>query len=369
MHVLMGVPQKGLPGGTQSHLPLLVSGLSEAGVQVDTLVYGRRSVDQGWGRTVMLTHRTAREIQHQLRSASPQILHINTALDVKSLLRDVYTLWFARKLHARCFLKTHGTLASLLNSPNPLWRFLVHRLFSLSHGIGVLSSEEVENFRRAGYPEARLFQVKNIVDPEQYALNVDLRAEGDLPRDIPLILFAARLVREKGLADVLAACQKLKTMGRAFHLVVLGDGPHGHTARIRAQQLGLMDHVRFMGHIPEEQTRPYYAGCDLLVHPTYYAEEGFPMAVFHAVAAGLPVITTAIRGSRDHLLPGTHALFVPPRNPNALAHAMRELLDDGDRREAMSRANRSLAQHFTKEPIAREFIAIYQTLLQSPESP
>ena len=74
------------------------------------------------------------------------------------------------------------------------------------------------------------------------------------------------------------------------------------------------------------------------VLPTYFAE-GFPLSVMEAMGHGLPIITTPIRGCADYLSDGENALFVPARDPAALARAVERLLGDDALRARMSAAN------------------------------
>jgi glycosyltransferase involved in cell wall biosynthesis len=91
----------------------------------------------------------------------------------------------------------------------------------------------------------------------------------------------------------------------------------------------------------------------MLVLPSL--SEGFPLVVSEAMHAGLPVVTTPIRGVVDELTEGTHVAFAPVRDPDALAQTIVRLLRDPARRAAMGQANRIKVREFAPTPVARRF--------------
>ena len=107
--------------------------------------------------------------------------------------------------------------------------------------------------------------------------------------------------------------------------------------------------------------KEFYANADILVLPTYH-QEGFPMAVFQAVAAGLPVITTRIRASADYLEEPENCLWTAPNDPAMLAERIVMLARRPDLRAAMGTANRALGTCFTEDRVAAEFRDLYGRL-------
>jgi glycosyltransferase involved in cell wall biosynthesis len=159
----------------------------------------------------------------------------------------------------------------------------------------------------------------------------------------------------RALPDVAAASDA--------HLLVVGDGPARQAAAALAQQLGLESRVHFAGQTTEAEALDYYCGCDILVFPTYHPE-GFPMTVFQSLAAGLGIVTTRIRATADYLQEPDNALFVPPRDPGAIAAALRRLLGDRTALDAMRDNNRALARRFDRRTVAAEIATIYAEILE-----
>jgi glycosyltransferase involved in cell wall biosynthesis len=261
-------------------------------------------------------------------------------------------------------LKFHGSDAALFETTNPALRALVRFVLARADGIGLLSSEERENFTRAGVDGRKLFVVKNVVegaDADPRARE-NLRAKLGVDASKPLLLFIARFIPAKGLTDVIRACAILRDEGRAFELLCLGDGEARAEAEAETERLRLQERTRFFGYVPEAETAEFYAGSTMLLFPTYHYE-GFPMVIFKSLAAGLPVITTRIRAAADYLREPENCLWVEAKNPPSLAEKIARLLDRTDERAAMRAHNVELARRFTAPFVAPEYLEIYNRLV------
>ena len=371
----MGMPDRESLGGPVACEPPFVAELRRLGVEVaeETYVYGGKLSRTPLRQRVVRVLATARRFSRLLREAEFDILHLNSSFDTMALLRDAATIQLLRPTRARIFVKFHGSDAALFETNRAELRSLVRFVLARVDGIGLLSAEERENFRRAGVEGQKLFVVKNVVSAgadEKSALQVQqsanlLRAKlGVDAEETPLLLFIARFIPAKGLTDVLDACAILRDEGRAFRLLCLGDGAARAAAEAQAARLQLAEQVRFFGYVPEAETGEFYTGSTILVFPTYHYE-GFPMVIFKSVAAGLPIITTRIRAAADYLREPDHCLWVEPRNPQMLAEKITQLLDQTEARAAMRRHNLELARQFTARVVAPEYLEIYNQLAKT----
>lgn len=361
MRILVGIPEKGSQGGPAACEPPFIDELRRLGHDVVAEIYAYADVKLSLPGRVSRVLNTARHFQEAVRTGRFDLVHINTSFDSRALLRDAAIVpgIFARG--AKVFLKFHGSDGDLLKTKNPLLAMLQRRLLSHTDGIGVLSTEEQKNFLRAGIPERKVFVVKNVVEPNSQFRSPDFLRRWNLPDDRPLLLFIGRFVETKGLLDVIAACGLLRDGGLNFYLLCLGDGPSRSEAEALTRRLNLQDHVRFFGYIPEEQTAGFYVNSDVLLFPTYHIE-GFPMVIFYAAAAGLPIITTRIRAAADYLQEPANCLWAEPRRPDLLAARITDVLKDLELRSSMANNNRTLAAQFSAEIVTAEYVRTYRQI-------
>jgi len=229
-------------------------------------------------------------------------------------------------------------------------------------GIGVLSSEERTNFLRAGVPEKKVFQVKNVVAPTPAAKTANFAERLQVSPETPLLLFIGRFIAAKGLVDCIVACKLLSKRNEDYLLLCVGDGPARPEAEAAVKNLGLESKVRFCGYISEAEAAEFYANSTMLLFPTYHYE-GFPMVIFNAAAAGLPIITTQIRAAADFLRQPDNCLWVEAKRPDLLAEAIPTLLSNPELRSTMSNNNKALAARFSAEIVTSEYLEIYEQLV------
>lgn len=341
-------------------------GLKARGHSTRIFTYGNRGKEHFILRLVRIM-RAGMEARRLVKSNDIDLLYLNSAFDVPGLIRDVITLFLVRGTGVTTFIKMHGSETRLLGSRNPLVRTFLRFLRTWCDGMGLLSTEEHGLFQNAGFPGERSVIQKNIIHPSEYRPVQNLPALHGVSTSDTVLLYAGRLLPAKGVLDILEAARLLKQRGRPFVLVFMGDGPLRSELAKKSRAWGLDAEVRFTGHIAEAETRGYYAAARVLVFPTYF-DEGLPMAILHALAAGLPIVTTRIRAAADYLREDTNCLWVPPRDPGALASAVERLMDDFSLREAISSNNRTLAICFTRDVVCKELDAALTTLFEKRRS-
>jgi glycosyltransferase involved in cell wall biosynthesis len=362
MRILVGMPEQGSQGGPAACEPPFISQLRRLGHHVEEEVYAYAQTRSSPLRRISRVRKTARRLSKLLRSNIFDIVHINTSFDTRALMRDAVVVSCLPANGAKIFLKFHGSDARLLKTSNPLLRSLGGYLLARADGIGVLSSEERDNFLEAGVPGSKVFVVKNVVENRTATPDSHFRAKLKLAKQAPLLLFIGRFIEAKGLADVIHACKLLKGRDQDFVLLCVGDGPARESVETEVKRLGLESQVRFFGYVTEEEAAEFYANSTMLVFPTYHYE-GFPMVIFNAAAAGLPIITTRIRAAADYLAEPENCLWVKPRSPDELTEAMLALINKQDERNAMRANNRRLVERFSAEIVTREFVESYSRVL------
>ena len=172
----------------------------------------------------------------------------------------------------------------------------------------------------------------------------------------PIVLTIARLDAQKGIAHLLDAAAAVPDASFA----IAGDGPDRAALEARAGALGIGDRVRFLGH--RRDVPALLAAADLFVLPSLY--EGLPLAALEAMAAGVPVVATAIGGTDEVVRDGETGTLVPPADPNALAAAITRTLADRDGAMRLAAAARSLvAREFSVESMVDAVSRLYDSLL------
>lgn len=201
-----------------------------------------------------------------------------------------------------------------------------------------------------------------------FGFDLSLFAQARRPRagGVPTAAFLGRLVPYKGVDVLLRAVASLGDL--KLRCEIIGDGRERMRLQRLAAELGLGDRVKFWGHLPDAALPERLAAADLFVLPSRTQAETFGVAQVEAMAAGLPVVNTALATGTDWVSAhGLTGLTVPPEDPEALAHALRRLLEDRDFRLACGRRARARAQQlFSIQQQGPTLQALYQELLARP---
>jgi glycosyltransferase involved in cell wall biosynthesis len=181
------------------------------------------------------------------------------------------------------------------------------------------------------------------------------------------VLFVGRIVREKGVFTLLESIPMISCAADC-QFVFVGDGPDLKALQQKAEALQVTDYVRFPGFIPDQECDHFYANADILAFPTFF-NEGFPMALFKSVAAGLPAVTTRIRAAKDYLTSPENVLWVDGESPESVAKAINVLYGDHALRKAMSKNNRELAKKFSRLQVCSGMHEVMRSIGHMPPTP
>jgi glycosyltransferase involved in cell wall biosynthesis len=171
----------------------------------------------------------------------------------------------------------------------------------------------------------------------------------------------SRLVARKGYPDLLRALQQAQTPN--LELLIAGDGPEEPKLRALCQELGIAGRVRFLGHVSDAQKYQYLSAADFFVLASLH--EGFGIVYQEAMYCGLPIATTNEGGQTDFLADGRNALLTPPRDPDAMANAIRILAEDAGLRRAMAAHNKDDIKSHLIETVAKEYLEIFEQVRDS----
>jgi glycosyltransferase involved in cell wall biosynthesis len=222
-----------------------------------------------------------------------------------------------------------------------------------------------------GVPASRITVLHNAADPEW------LRAapsEDQKPVAVPcdpivssgekLVLAVGRLSKEKSFTDLVLAIRHLRERRPelAVRLVIVGEGREREAIEESIRREGLQQQVSLVGHV--QDVRPYYRAADLLAISSL--SEGSPNALLEAMAAGVPVVATAIGGIPEIVTDQETALLVRPHDPASLALAIEALLVDPVRAEKIaSRARDLIRRRYSPLSRTRSLVQLYQQVCVS----
>ena len=173
-----------------------------------------------------------------------------------------------------------------------------------------------------------------------------------------VLLAVGRMVPSKRFDLAVEAFAKLGVVTPTV-LLLIGDGPNQAAVVERARELGLGDRVLAPGNLPRADLVDTYFAADILVSTSEY--EGFGLTLVEGMAAGLPVVATAVGGVTDIVVDAETGRLVVAGDEAALVRALRVLVENSGLRAAMGRAGRARAEEcYSQERLASAFTAVYE---------
>jgi glycosyltransferase involved in cell wall biosynthesis len=202
-----------------------------------------------------------------------------------------------------------------------------------------------------------------------------IRGSGvDVARFVPLaepegstvtVALVARMLRDKGVLEAVAAVRRLRARGLAIELLLAGPTDPDSANSLSAEtlrELASEPGVEWLGAVAD--VRSVWRRAAIAVLPSTYGE-GVPKTLLEAAACVRPVVATDVPGCREAVRSGETGILVPPHDVEALAEAIAALAADPARRRTMGRAGRALMEQcFADEIVARETMALYRAALE-----
>lgn len=192
---------------------------------------------------------------------------------------------------------------------------------------------------------SRIQVIPNFVGPEAFQeypaeRRNDLFASLGIPPGALVLGVVGRLSPVKDHATLLKAVTPLCAAHAELHLLLIGDGPERAALGAQAAAGGIAEKVHFAGTLPNHPNP--HGLLDISVLPS--RTEGFPNAVIEAMAAGRPVVATAVGGTPEAVEPGRTGLLVPSGDEHSMARALQQLLDSPEQRRAFGESGRERAR-------------------------
>lgn len=174
-------------------------------------------------------------------------------------------------------------------------------------------------YETMGHPERTHWVVPSLIEPANVRSAPSPRGDGPLK-----LVFASRLVRHKGIFDVVEAVAVVRELSAAsIRLDVAGTGPEEEKLWSRVSELGLRDIVDFRGHLPWSELQSLLHVSHVFILPSY--AEGLPKVLWEAWAAGLALITSPVGSIDRYVEHGANGLLVPAGSVSDLSEAIMSL--------------------------------------------
>lgn len=174
-------------------------------------------------------------------------------------------------------------------------------------------------------------------------------------KNVPILLFVGRLVKEKDLDDLIEADSLLKSWGNEYKLVIIGDGP------MRSELSERLPDAYFTGYLRGKTLSEWYASSDIFVFPS--TTETFGNVVIEAFASGLPVIGVREGGVSDIIDSGQNGFLAEANNPTDFAIKIRTILQNTALRKSMSLMAKKSARRYSWEMVNTALLNSYQKIL------
>lgn len=217
------------------------------------------------------------------------------------------------------------------------------------------------------FPAHRVAMIPLGFDFDRFALERVADARGEFRRELgagskPIVSVVGRLVPIKNHELLIRATAKVLQAGRDLTLAIVGGGPEEGRLRHLVDELEIGDAVHFVGW-RDDLARIY---ADSTVVALSSDNEGTPVCLIEAMACGCPVIATNVGGVRDVLEGGRLGVMVPPKDVDAFASSLADLLGDDLKRARLAReAPGSVRTRYSVERLVKDMSALYRELLGS----
>lgn len=349
-------------GGVVSFVELLMSHFSD-NTRATRFVIGRGPDERSRGGALIATFRDGVRLIRSERKNRYDIIHINPSLNFSSAVRDGLFITLLLAIQARHIVVfVHGWDAAFSNKIRRyrLARYAARRLLQRAGAILVLATEFKEELCEWGLDRRRISVLTTMFDRKLFAGKKRQR-QGSASR----LLFLSRLIKEKGVHELLAAFLLLKDRVPDVELVIAGDGPEFRAVAQWIFEHGVGDRVMLAGYLNGPDKAQALVDADIFVFPSYYGE-GCPISLLEAMAAELAIVTTAIGGIPDIFVDGENGIILRSVTPIAIADATQRLINDEELLTRVRTRNKQQAwSSYEAAQVTRQIERVYANIVAS----
>lgn len=231
----------------------------------------------------------------------------------------------------------------------------------------IVLSEAFRNLLHREYrvPLERIHVIPPGVDVESFDTAVtrhQARVKLGWPQNRPIILAVRRLARRMGLENLITAMNQVRNYHTDALLLIAGKGALGSTLQAQIEELGLTEHVRLLGFVPDQHLGLAYRAADFSVMPTI-ALEGFGLTIIESLANGTPVLGTPVDSIPESLRPLSAELVLEGSSAEQLAQGIQEALSGQRQLPDSQTCETYVRQNYAWPVIAERIKSVYQGVL------
>lgn len=357
IRVLVNTPDAQQSGGVSTYCRLLLERLP---IDTASFVVGRREPTEGRLRALSRMMADYLRFWRVLRRGGYDVVHVNTSLRPKAMLRDALFVWVAIRLKKKVFVMFHGWDPGFERTVRRWGKPLLRLTFFRAGAIMVLARDFQKSLVAMGCDASRTYLGSTIVDDSEFEFHASSVTRTRQLSDPFNVLFLARVEKYKGIYELLASYRLLKGRYPQCRLTIVGDGSEVAGAREYVIRNGLTD-VVFTGYLEGDAKHQVFLRSHCYVLPSY--AEGMPTSLLEAMSHGLPAVTTLVGGVRDFFVDGRMGYSVEIADPQVLSKSLELLLISPDRSAQMGQYNWDFAKsHFAASRVAAYINTIYHTL-------
>lgn len=238
-------------------------------------------------------------------------------------------------------------------------------IWPLEHFSAKLSKTIIATSRNYAEHSSVLHRFESKVSVVPIGIDLASSRVRNTPGNARFILAVGRLVKYKGFHILIHAFSSVTEKTENVELVIVGVGPEEQQLKHLTRHLGLENRVRFKGGVDEDTLTELYRTAYMFCLPSISRAEAFGVVLLEAMAAGLPIVSSEVNGSgmswvNKHMSSG---LLVSPGNPDKLAAALLELIEDEDLRNRLSEgATQRVIRLFDNEVAIRKCLDVYNQM-------
>lgn len=293
----------------------------------------------------------------------PHIVHGNTP---KASMLSMVAAWLTCRpvriymCHGLRYETASGALLRVLKTMEWISCHCATQVIGVSQGVvdrlmadGLCRKDKIKvvGYGTAGGIDLERFS-RNAIGNESY-----IRQDLNISDDAFIFSFVGRIVKDKGINELVAAFDKLSKLYSNIHLFLIGPNEDADPISIETKDI-IASNIRIYPIGRQEDVRPYIAASDALVLPSY--REGLGQVILEANALDVPCIASDIIGPRDVIKPLVNGELVQPRNADALFDKMKEWVEEPDRVSHMALSSRNFVEtRFDQELVKEAYYVEY----------